>query len=279
MWKNKNSHRTVMLQQIIDIVNPNSNKTILDCTFGGGGHAKAMLKQNATVFSIDRDYRAVLLGRTLEEEEERFNIRWSLFSELHAHFIPRTFDIVLFDLGLSSNQLNVADFGMSFLVDQPLSMCMGRNNRDAYRVVNFTPEKELANIIYEFGEERASFRIAKRIVERRKKNKIKTTLELAKIISSVIPRHDRHPATRTFQAIRIYVNNELEEIQRGLEITSNLCKIGGMMLVISFHSLEDRIVKLFFKQFPERSGVILPSPEEVKSNVRARSAKLRWCRV
>ena len=268
-----------MLQQIVDIVNPNSSTKVLDCTFGGGGHSKAMLRQNAMVFSIDRDYRSVLLGRSLEEEYESFRVQWALFSELHLHCIPRTFDAVIFDLGVSSNQLNESDFGLSFLMDQPLSMCMGRNNRDAYRVVNFTPERELANIIYEFGEERASFRIAKKIVERRKKNKIRTTGDLAKIISSTVPRHDRHPATRTFQAIRIYVNNELEEIQKGLETAQNLCKMGGMILVVSFHSLEDRIVKLFFKQFPDRSGVILPTEEEVRRNNRSRSAKLRWCRV
>jgi len=279
MKVNINQHKPVMLRETLDIIKPKYNKTILDCTFGGGGHSRSIIDSGARLFAIDRDLKAVIRGRNFEQEYENFTIFWSLFSEMGKFFEPRSLDGVLFDFGLSSNQIHDPDFGMSFRTSGPLLMNMGKTNKTAYDFVNFAPESQIANILYEFGEERASFKIAKNIIERRKRCKISTTHELANIVAEVVSSRDIHPATRTFQAIRIYVNDELMEIESGLKIATNICKVGGVIVCISFHSLEDRIVKRFFRQISKNRELILPSRLEIAENKRARSAKLRWVRI
>jgi 16S rRNA (cytosine1402-N4)-methyltransferase len=206
-----------MVQEIIEILKPSSSKMILDCTFGGGGHSRALLAKGARVVALDRDYKAVLRGHILAESEENFKISWLRFSEMGLVFPQKSVDSVLFDFGLSSNQISDAEYGMSFMRSYPLVMNMGRNRLSAYDFVNFAKEREIADVLYNLGEERASFKIARQIVEKRRYKKIKTTLELANIVSTVVKRGDRHPATRTFQAIRMHINNELEEISKGLE--------------------------------------------------------------
>ena len=268
-----------MVQEIIEILKPSSSKMILDCTFGGGGHSRALLAKGARVVALDRDYKAVLRGHILAESEENFKISWLRFSEMGLVFPQKSVDSVLFDFGLSSNQISDAEYGMSFMRSYPLVMNMGRNRLSAYDFVNFAKEREIADVLYNLGEERASFKIARQIVEKRRYKKIKTTLELANIVSTVVKRGDRHPATRTFQAIRMHINNELEEISKGLEIAENLCKVGGRIVAITFHSLEDRIAKFFFKKFNKRNAIVLPSQHEIKFNPRCRSAKLRWATI
>jgi 16S rRNA (cytosine1402-N4)-methyltransferase len=266
-------HKPVMLNEIIDFFKPCPSKHILDCTFGRGGHTKQFLRHGASVTAIDRDIDAFHYGSSFVFS--RFTIKHCKFSELNTD-LKGSFDSILFDFGLSSNQIADTDRGISFKTDGPLDMGMGRNNISAYNLVNFANEKYLADTIYEYGEERLSRQVAKSIVDARKKKRITTTSELAEIVRKVVRGRGIDPATRTFQAIRIYVNNELEEIKMGLTRALRLLKPGGKMAAISFHSLEDRIVKNFFKQFKYRSDVIFPSKKEIFDNKRSRSAKLRF---
>ena len=274
--KTLNLHKSVFLNEIKDIFNSKPSQNILDCTFGGGGHSSAFLKLGHRVYAVDRDIKAVIYGRSLEEEFVNFRVKWSLFSEIGKHFIPRTMDCILFDLGLSSNQIHDTDYGMSFMRNAPLNMCMGRNQKTAYEVVNFMSQSKLETIINEFGEERHAEAIAKSIIINRQKRKIATTFELVDIIKPIVRSRDLHPATRTFQAIRIFINNELDEISQGLKMASQICKNGGVIAVITFHSLEDRIVKNFFKGVNRVRNLILPSRDAIMQNIRCRSAKLRW---
>ena len=231
------------------------------------------------MLALDRNLDAVKYGKKLEEQQ--FRIFHSLFSEARFYLEKyKYFNAALFDFGLSSTQISSKEKGMSFKKDFPLKMTMGKNKMDAYQVVNFFPENQLADIIYNYGEEHASRKIARRIVEGRKMSPICTTMELASLVKKAVGSSGgKDPATKTFQAIRIYVNDELEEIKVGLENAKMLLKTGGLIVAISFHSMEDRIVKEFFKQFKNRSKLILPSIEEIETNPRARSAKLRFACV
>jgi len=291
-------HKTVLLNETIDgllapsVVEGNENLVVLDATFGGGGHSKEILKRfpKAKVVALDQD-KSVWQGNDLPAQtSERISFYNENFRDLDKVLGGEKVDGIIFDLGLSSDQLENSGRGFSFQKDEPLLMTMKKspNEEDltAEEIVNTWEEKNLADIIYGYGEERFSRRIAKGIVEARAKAKIETTADLVKVISDSVPavyRRGRiHFATRTFQALRIAVNDELRSLQTGLQKGFEALKEGGRMSVITFHSLEDRIVKKYFKALEKEGKVILinkkpilESEKELKNNPRARSAKLR----
>jgi 16S rRNA (cytosine1402-N4)-methyltransferase len=301
------SHKPVMLQEVLAALAPKDGQIIVDGTFGRGGYTRAFLEAaQCEVWGIDRDPEAVTAGRELEKTCGRFHILEGTFGQMDEVLSENnihTIDSIALDLGISSPQIDQAERGFSFAKDGPLDMRMSQKGPTAADLVNTLPEEELADIIYNYGEERASRRIAKRIVAMRRENPITTTKQLAEIIYSVLPRHGKgiDPATRTFQALRIKVNDEMGELERGLEVAERLLQPGGRLAVVSFHSLEDRCVKQFLRSrselksssgnrhMPESNEVkplptfklgsrkaIKPSDEECKENPRARSAKLRW---
>lgn len=260
----------------------------VDGTVGLGGHARAILERSApdgTLIGVDRDAEALDQAR---RHLARFGDRVRL---IHADYreVPRilddgTTDGLLLDLGVSSFQLDTAERGFSFQADGPLDMRMDRSRGEtAASVVNRLPEAELASVIYRFGEERFARRIARSIVEARRKAPVETTMALAGIVRRTVRRHRprRDPATRTFQALRIYVNQELAGLGPALEAIAMRLALGGRMAVIAFQSLEDREVKLSFRGLASRGFRVLtrkplrPSADEVRANPRARSARLR----
>ncbi len=286
-------HRTVLLNETIDGLNLNDKSVVLDCTFGGGGHSLEICQRypDIKIVALDQDQDVFS-----NKAKERFKDLGCDISFVNANFRDldkgdwHNLDGIIFDLGLSSDQLENSGRGFSFKKNEPLLMTMKENpspeDITAREVVNTWAEKSLADIIYGYGEEKQARRIAKEIVAFRKKREIKTTFDLVKIIEQAIPAKFRkgkiHFATKTFQAIRIAVNDELEALKEGLEKGFQSLKGKGRMTVISFHSLEDRIVKRFYqKQAKEKKALlvnkkpIIATEEEVKKNPRARSAKLR----
>jgi 16S rRNA (cytosine1402-N4)-methyltransferase len=269
----------------------------VDATLGDGGHAEAILQASSPtgrLIGLDRDREAVDIARErLSGYPERVILEHEHFVQmadvLSRHSIQRV-DGILFDLGVSSRQLMQADRGFSFQADGPLDMRMDRSKPvTAEMLVRRSSEKELSDIIFNYGQERWAKRIARAIVQTRKQQSIKTTLQLARIIQRVIPRGRSfsrlHPATRTFQALRIAVNQELEQLEAALENACRLLNIGGRICVIAFHSLEDRIVKQTFRRLNSQAGgelmrIVTPKPiqpgaVEIQANPRSRSAKLR----
>ena len=286
-------HRTVLLNETIDGPNLNDKSMVLDCTFGGGGHSLEICQRypDMKIIALDQDQDVFT-----NKAKERFKDLGCDISFVNANFRDldkgdwHNLDGIIFDLGLSSDQLENSGRGFSFMKDEPLLMTMKENplpeDITAEDIVNTWSEKNLAGIIYGYGEEKFSRRIAKGIVEARAKKKIKTTFDLVKIIGGAVPERYKkgklHFATRSFQAIRIAVNDELGALAEGLDKGFKLLKTGGRMAVISFHSLEDRIVKRFYtKQTKENLAKLInkkpmtASIEEVKNNPRSRSAKLR----
>ncbi|NPA32891.1 MAG: 16S rRNA (cytosine(1402)-N(4))-methyltransferase RsmH [Aquificae bacterium] len=285
-------HTPVLLNEVAELLSREGRRVYLDCTLGAGGHAKELLRRNEEAFliGIDKDEEILEIAKeNLKEFEGRFSLYKADYRDLDLVLEQEGIDkvdAVLFDLGVSMFQLR-SDRGFSFQRDDPLDMRMDKDQTlTAYKVVNTYPERELARIIRQYGEERYASRIARAIVRRREKKPIETTGELVEVILSAVPppyRHGRiHPATRTFQALRIEVNKELESLEEALRKVPNLLRRGGRLGVISFHSLEDRIVKHFMRE-KEKEGVfkvitkkpVLPSEEEVKRNPASRSAKLR----
>jgi 16S rRNA (cytosine1402-N4)-methyltransferase len=292
----KSVHKTVLLNETIDGLNlqkvSSAKALVVDCTFGGGGHSAETCKRypGVKIIALDQDQGA------FEKAKDKFKSLDCDISFVNANFkdlekfVSSPVDGIIFDLGLSSDQLENSGRGFSFMKDEPLLMTMKENpspeDVTAYDVVNTWSETSLADIIYGYGEERFSRRIAKGIVDTRQKTEIKTTFDLVKIIDSAVPasykRGRINPATKTFQALRIAVNNELGVLKTGLEGAFNILKKEGRMSVISFHSLEDRVVKRFYKEM-EKAGIaklinkkpIIATPEEIKNNPRSRSAKLR----
>lgn len=288
-------HKTVLLNETIEGLNLQNNSSVkslaLDCTFGGGGHSLEILSRypNINVIAIDQDNTAWKVAKgKFKGIEDRIIFINGNFKDCIDKI--KDIDGIIFDLGLSSDQLENSGRGFSFIKDELLLMTMKEKPDEedvtARDIVNTWEGKNLADIIYGYGEERYSRRIAKGIVEARKNGEIKTTFDLVKIINEAVPvayRKGRiHPATRTFQALRIAVNDELGALKDGLEKGFNKLKVGGRMSVISFHSLEDRIVKRFYKMLQKEGKTklvnkkpIKASAEELKNNFRSRSAKLR----
>lgn len=299
-------HEAVMLNEAITGLAIKPNGVYIDATFGRGGHAQAILNHlslKGRLIAIDRDKTAVEAAKDKFSQDKRFDICHDSF--MHLKTIAQNFavagkvDGVLFDLGVSSPQLDDAARGFSFMHEGPLDMRMNQDDVvDAYKFVNNAAEKDLVDVLFVYGEERYSRRIAKAIVVARQNKPINTTIELAAIVKAANPKWEKHkhPATRVFQAIRIYINKELEAIKEGLESAVDILSKGGRLVVISFHSLEDRIVKQFMQQKAvgpyvppnvplqqsqikaqlKRIGkAIKPSVEELKHNIRARSAILR----
>ena len=302
MNPNYQKHFPVMLNEVLQYLDPQAGETYVDATFGNGGYSEAILqKANCKVIALDRDPNVISRADELKKDfGNRFEFRAGKFGDF-ADLIKEEIDGAVFDIGVSSMQLDEAQRGFSFAKDAPLDMRMSQSGTSAADLVNSLKEEELADIIYNFGEERKSRQIAKKIVEYRKTKNISTTKELAEIIYDVLgtPNHNGiNPATRTFQALRIAVNDELAELQKGLKSAAEALKAGGRLVVVDFHSLEDRIVKTFFKEnsgknvhvsryakqqpqennlvFSSCSKAIMPSKEECNINPRSRSAKLRY---
>ena len=296
-------HIPVMLDEVLEYLSPKDGMTYVDATFGNGGYSEAILtKANCKVIAIDRDPRVINRVNELKEKfENRFDFRLGTFGEL-SELITEDVDGVVFDIGVSSMQLDDSHRGFSFNKEAPLDMRMSSSGLSAKDIVNNFSEEEIANILYNYGEEKKSRQIARKIATYRETKEIETTTELADIIHSVLPNKfgQIDTATRTFQAIRIAVNDELNQLEQGLLGASNITKCEGRIVVVSFHSLEDRIVKTFFsnntskkihvskykntkqnivdddKLFSASSKSIIPTNEECKKNPRARSAKLRY---
>jgi 16S rRNA (cytosine1402-N4)-methyltransferase len=283
-------HIPVMLAEVLSLMKPQTDRTYLDATLGGGGHTRALLEKSSPsgkVIAIDRDIKAVESARSqLAEFSSRLTLILGNFAEM-AELVAQPVDGILMDLGLSSDQLADKVRGFSLDSDYPPDMRMGKNGRPARLLLEKGSEKEIADVLFRYGEERLSRKIARRIVAFREKGKKFTARELASLVSSCYPggRQRKHPATRTFQALRIWVNDELSNLQTALSQAGGMLNIDGRMLVISYHSLEDHLVKRSFRDMTsgENEGkfVILtkkpltPSAEEVRENPRAHSARLR----
>ena len=291
--KKRSGHIPVMLNESIDFMNLKAGDVVVDCTVGMGGHSERILESilpGGKLIAIDKDSESLKIAK---EKLSRFKDSFYLFNDnftnikeiLHSLSIEKV-DAVLFDLGISSYQLD-SDRGFSFKRDAFLDMRMDANSKlTAYDIVNYYSEREIARILKDFGEERYHQRIAHGIVSARKEKAVETTRELSGIILEVVPYSYRKmrisPATRTFQALRIAVNRELESIFKAVKDAIDVLLPEGRIVVISFHSLEDRIVKRTFRDFqkeghlqPLVSKPLIPSPLEVDINSRSRSAKLR----
>ena len=246
------SHIPVLLYEALDALCIRSDGIYLDCTFGRGGHSRAILAsldEGGRLIGFDRDPSAVAAAQDLAKKDSRFEIVHTAFSDLESaldSFAITRVHGVLMDLGVSSPQLDQAERGFSFQVDGPLDMRMDpTSGQSAADWIARADTDEIADVLWVLGEERFSRRIARAIAEARKVEPIVTTAQLSKIVSDAQPKQDqnKHPATRTFQAIRLHINEELSEVEQGLEAAVKRLEVGGRLAVISFHSLEDRLVK------------------------------------
>lgn len=295
-------HEAVLLREVLELLPTDANGVYVDGTFGRGGHTRALLAQlgpDARVFGIDRDPEAVAVGKQLEQEDARFRMVASRFDCLPdiVAMAGEKLTGVLLDLGVSSPQLDDAERGFSFLRDGPLDMRMDpTSGESAAEWLARAEEEDIASVLYRYGEERKSRWIARRIVATREEAPLTRTSELASLIGAVLGRSasGKHPATRSFQAIRIHINQELAALEHVLEQSIEALKPGGRLAVISFHSLEDRMVKLFLRDAAGRAPqprnmpyieqeeqvtlvgrAIKAKKDEVSANTRARSAVLR----
>ncbi len=302
-------HIPVMLDEVLETLAPQEGDVIIDGTFGRGGYTKGILtaQENCHVISIDRDPRVTpFVEEVSANYKDRFTFIKGCFGDMQpllANQNKTKADGIVLDIGVSSMQIDEAERGFSFRFDAPLDMRMSQTGKSAADLVNTLPEEDLANLIYKYGEERLSRRIAKAIVTQRQEKQFKTTQELADIVRSCYPKgyHKIDPATRTFQALRIAVNDELGELERALEQSLSLLNDNGRLVIVTFHSLEDAIVKNFLKEHsqphksfnkyrPEQQETsdkaftiltkkpLHASKEEIARNPRSRSAKLRAAR-
>ncbi len=296
------SHISVLFNETIESLNIKPDGLYVDCTCGGAGHSRAILEKmgnNGTLVAIDRDPDAIEVINERIGSDERVQIAFNTFDNIKSILGGRTADGILADLGVSSFQLDNAERGFSFHNDAFLDMRMSKTGKSAYDVVNGYSEKELSDILFKYGEEKFARRIAENIVKERASAPIETTLQLAEIVKNSYPakfRRDGHPARKTFQAIRIEVNDELSMLSGAVQDMFDCLKIGGILSIITFHSLEDRIVKEKFKEFAQ--GCICPKEfpvcvcgrkpqgkiinkgltageKELNDNNRSRSARLR----
>lgn len=297
MIKVQGYHKSVLVNEVLQYLDPQPNKVYIDATFGGGGHTMAILEKepNCKVIAFDWDAKALEHGQGLLEKygADRLEFLWGNFASIYMilkkHKIDRV-DGVLADFGTSQTQIFEKD-GFSFAKDSFLDMRMSSSHykTTAAEVLNKSSEEKLANIFFELGEERMARKIAKTIVEERKKKRFKMTSQLVDLIVKIKgPKKGRaaHPATKVFQALRIYVNHELENIESFLQAMPKVLNNHGRVVCISFHSLEDRLVKHFFKEYSQTSlkqdkfeiltpRVVTASDEELSINLSARSACLR----
>ena len=303
-------HQPVLLNEVVEVLGPINGGYYLDATFGNGGYSRAILDTaHCTVLAIDRDPDAIKRGAAMKiEYASRFHLAEGCFSDMVGLVNSHLFEFkglngAAFDLGVCSTQLDQPERGFSFRTDGPLDMRMSKSGQSAADIVMHSDEADLASIFWEYGEEKAARRIARAICQERTEANITSTSQLAAIIHSVMPARrpgQIDPATRSFQALRIFVNRELDELKAGLDAVERLLRPGGILAVVSFHSLEDRIVKRFLKtrsQYAARPSrhrpvfeapaptfellsrkAILPMEAERIKNSRARSAKLRIAR-
>jgi 16S rRNA (cytosine1402-N4)-methyltransferase len=279
------THCPVLCDEIIQLLSHRpGSQHFVDATFGRGGHTTALLESNphCSVTAIDRDPEAIAHGQALAQQYPgRLTMIQGRFSNIAQWFAPVSLSGILFDFGVSSPQLDQPQRGFSFMHDGPLDMRMEWAGESAADLVNRMREEDLANLIFQYGEERSSRKIAKAIVIQRLKTPFQTTDQLSQLIQKIMPRRGKqHPATKTFQALRMAVNQELQEIESVLPVIPALLQPGGIMAVMAFHSLEDRIVKQFFKatqEFAEKTKKpVRAQRSEVLSNPRSRSASLRY---
>ena len=293
-------HVSVLLDEVVEALAPKPGQTIIDGTFGAGGYSRAFLDAGATVVAFDRDPSARRFAAPLEATG-RFRLIEARFSAMGDCFEAASVDGVALDIGVSSMQLDEAERGFSFMRDGPLDMRMGGDVPSAADIVNTADQAELARIFWVYGEERESRRVASFLVRRRAERPFERTLDLAEVVERALGGRRGakvHPATKVFQALRIAVNEELSELEQGLAAAERILKSGGRLAVVTFHSLEDRIVKAFFAERAGRlpggsrhappvahgpastfelvfKGHRDPSDAELAANPRARSAKLR----
>ena len=297
-------HKPVLLEEAVASLAIQGDGFYLDGTFGRGGHSRAImaqLTQQGRLFTLDKDPQAVQAGQEEWSDDPRFSIVQGTFAEMDRMVqewqIERNLDGILLDLGVSSPQLDDPERGFSFSKDGPLDMRMDpTKGASAAQWLADAPEREMSRVFWEFGEERHARRIARSIVEARQQQSLQSTAQLAGLIEDTIGnREKKHPATRCFQAIRIFVNNELGDLKTGLDVAIKVLRPGGRLVVISFHSLEDRLVKRTFRE-AARPGKIQrnipahpdwvarlkligkatrPSEREISENPRARSAIMR----
>ncbi|MBD2842505.1 16S rRNA (cytosine(1402)-N(4))-methyltransferase RsmH [Erythrobacter rubeus] len=294
-------HVPVLLDEVIAAIDPRAGMEIIDATFGAGGYTAALLEGGARVYAFDRDPNAIRDGAAMAEKSDgRLSLHAERFSRMREEMerigVPQV-DAVVMDIGVSSMQLDQEERGFAFSSDGPLDMRMSQEGESAADFLNTADEAAIADVLYQYGEERQSRRVARAIVAARP---LETTGELARVVRKALghkPHDKKDPATRTFQAVRIHVNDELGELKAGLLAAEALLKEGGVLAVVSFHSLEDRIVKRFLKEasgagravsrhlpgevpgpapvFTKVSKAIRPSEAEIDRNPRARSSTLR----
>lgn len=294
-------HIPVLLSEVVASLTPAKDKSIIDATFGAGGYSRALLERGARIYGFDRDPNAIRDGAAMADEfagqlslhQERFSL---MREEMERMGVPQV-DAVVMDIGVSSMQLDQPQRGFAFSSDGPLDMRMSQSGESAAEFLNTAEESAIADVLYQYGEERQSRRVARAIVAARP---LETTGEFARVVRRALghkPHDKKDPATRSFQAVRIHVNDELGELRAGLQAAELLLKEGGVLAVVSFHSLEDRLVKRFFKEasgagkavsrhlpgeipgppptFTKVSKAIRPSEAEIARNPRARSSILR----
>jgi 16S rRNA (cytosine1402-N4)-methyltransferase len=294
-------HIPVLLGEVLEALAAGAGDTVVDATFGAGGYSRALLEKGARVFAFDRDPDAIREGAALAEQYSgRLSLHSQRFSEMAREMrrigVPAV-DAVVMDIGVSSMQLDQAERGFAFSAEGPLDMRMSREGPSAADFLNSAREEEIADVLYQYGEERQSRRVARAIVAARP---LRTTGDLARVVRKALGYHagaPKDPATRSFQAVRIHVNAELDELEAGLRAAEVLLREGGSLAVVTFHSLEDRIVKRFLREaaganagtsrhlpavaagsaptFTALSKAIRPSDAEILRNPRARSATLR----
>lgn len=293
-WGYKMIHKAVLKKEVLELLNPGQNENFVDCTIGEGGHSILILEKNkpdGRVLGIDLDPQQISASQWMEANfKDRIILANDSYANLQEIVERNNFqpiDGILLDIGMSSAQLERAEKGFSFKLDQGLDMRYSdAGYLTAEKIVNEWPEERIAEILEEYGEEKFAGKIAKNIVEQRKQGRIKTTFQLIEIIKEATPsaywRGKIHYATRAFQALRIAVNDELENLKRVLPQAISVLSPGGRLVIISFHSLEDRIVKDFFKKTAGKGIIkiltkkpITASAQELRENPRSRSAKLR----
>ena len=294
-------HIPVLLDEVVAAIAPHDGQRVIDATFGAGGYSRALLDRGARVFGFDRDPNAIRDGQGMVTEfDGRLSLHPERFSSMREEMarigVPQV-DAVVMDIGVSSMQLDQGERGFAFSFDGPLDMRMSQAGESAADFLNTADEAAIADVLYHYGEERQSRRVARAIVAARP---LSTTGELARVVRKALghkPHDKKDPATRSFQAVRIHVNDELGELRAGLNAAEALLREGGVLAVVSFHSLEDRIVKRFLKEasgggravsrhlpgevagpaptFTQVSKAIRPTEAEIERNPRARSSTLR----